>query len=199
MSEPSVAASGSAARRRRAGPKTTCALFRGSNSELWQTHLSMSLSPVAPFRPGSNPTPCVRANCRIGDVPSAATSARVIIQFGRVKPDDQHLIQPRTITDHRGIRILGPSAHGRPAEGQILRPDHLTCVFSFRDDENIGLLGSFITAGPVLVGSGRSGCRYPAAVARAVKTSLRRVGPGCIALSSSAPSNDAVDRDHIHT
>src|SRR5260221_5728477 len=49
VSEPSVVVSGSAARRRGAGPNTTCALCRGSNSELWQKHLNTSLSSAAPF------------------------------------------------------------------------------------------------------------------------------------------------------
>ena len=47
VSEPSVVANGSAARRRCAGPNTTCALCRGSNSELWQTHFRTSFSPCA--------------------------------------------------------------------------------------------------------------------------------------------------------
>src|SRR5207237_7162049 len=45
----SSAASGSAGSRRGAGPNTTCALCRGSYSELWQTHLNTSLSPFAAF------------------------------------------------------------------------------------------------------------------------------------------------------
>src|ERR1700733_9775959 len=49
VSEPSAIASGSAARRRGAGPNTTSALCRGSYSELWQTHLNTSLSPAVPF------------------------------------------------------------------------------------------------------------------------------------------------------
>src|ERR1019366_6580585 len=48
-SEPSAIASGSAARRRGAGPNTTSAPCRGSYSELWQGHLKTSLSPSSSF------------------------------------------------------------------------------------------------------------------------------------------------------
>src|SRR5688500_11874094 len=49
VSASSVIASGSAARRRGAGPNRTFALSRGSYSELWQAHLNTSLSPDACF------------------------------------------------------------------------------------------------------------------------------------------------------
>jgi hypothetical protein len=113
-----------------------------------------------PLHPCGNGTARVRANCRIGNDAVSGARARVIIEFRRIELNDQHLIQTRAIADHRSIGILGPSPHRWAAEFQILRPDHLTSLFSFRDDKNIGLLRSFVTAGLTLVGSGRSGCQY---------------------------------------
>src|SRR5450432_1349739 len=49
VSESPDIARGSAASRRGAGPNTTCALARGSYSELWHMHLRTFLSVPSPF------------------------------------------------------------------------------------------------------------------------------------------------------
>src|SRR5467141_2414000 len=69
-----------------------------------------------PFQPASNGTPRVRADRRIANDAIGSARARLIIQLGWVKSDDQHLVQPRALADHRGFWILGPGLHRRSAE-----------------------------------------------------------------------------------
>src|SRR6185295_7227916 len=61
LSEPSTIDSDSAASRRDAGPNTTCAPSRGSNSELWQKHLRTSLLSADPgIQPVTGHPACVQ-------------------------------------------------------------------------------------------------------------------------------------------
>ena len=102
----------------------------------------------------------MRADGRIGDDAVDSARARVVIELGRIKSDQQQFVQPRTTADDRGLRILRPCVHRWPAERQILRLDDGTRMLAFGEDQDVIFRRALVAARLLVIGRSRGfNCR----------------------------------------
>src|ERR1700675_1127931 len=81
------------------------------------------------LHPGRDGTSGVGARIRIADDAIGKPRARLIIEFGRIQSDDQHLVQPGTLADDGGFWILWPGPHRRAPALEIPRRNSLAGHF----------------------------------------------------------------------
>ena len=161
-----------------AGPNTTSALLSRVKFGIVANAFEECPCRRFPFRPGSNGTACVRADRRIGDDAVGGTRARRIVQFGRVSlMISTSLSRDRCGPPRYWDLLAKPAGAARRVSGPAARSLDLRVLLPRRREYRLAGVVRYCRAGsrrqrPIWMPI------CPLAVARAVKTSLRRVGPG---------------------